>query len=217
MRRLLLCALLGPAILMLSAAAEKSDRPPPGQLKTAALREFETLEAPRQKLITLALATSREFTLHQYHFGSADPSRGGFDCSGAMFYLLRKIGLRPTRSSAAQYEWLKREGTLHRVPPEATSFDDAAFDSLKPGDLIFWSGTYVPTDGRKNKVTHVQMYLGHEKSDGRRVMVGSTDGRSYRGTARCGYGVFDLKFPRPTSKARIVGYGTPPGLRPVTK
>lgn len=43
-------------------------------------------------------------------------------------------------------------------------------------------------------------------------MVGSSDGRSYRGMARCGFGVFDFKLPRQGSRARMAGFGPPPGL-----
>ncbi len=46
--------------------------------------------------------------------------------------------------------------------------------------MMFWSGTYVPTDGRTVKITHVSLYLGQEK-DGWDVMIGASKGRSYRG------------------------------------
>lgn len=161
----------------------------------------------------LALEETAKVKLRQYVFGSHDPARGGFDCSGSIFYLLRKVDLVPARSSAGQFEWLKKAGEIHSVPAGVASLKDQSFDDLQPGDLLFWTGTYAPKDGRPNKITHLQMYLGIEKGHGP-VMVGSTDGRSYRGIARCGFGVFDFKLPRKTSKSRIAGYGTPPGLKP---
>jgi len=94
--------------------------------------------------------------------------------------------------SAAQYNWIKKSGNLNQVPKTVTSLNDHIFKKLKPGDLLFWSHTYKPTDGRTNGITHVQMYLGKEKKDGRPVMIGSSDGRSYRGKQQDGYAVFDL-------------------------
>ena len=61
-------------------------------------------------------------------------------------------------------------------------------------------------------ITHVSMYLGKAKSDGRQLMIGSSSGRSYRGKRKNGYGVFDFRLPSKSSKSTFVGYGTPPGL-----
>jgi cell wall-associated NlpC family hydrolase len=92
--------------------------------------------------------------------------------------------------------------------------DDPAFATLRPGDLLFWAGTYQPSDGRASSVSHVQIYLGRESRDGEdiHVMAGSTDGRTYRGTQRCGYGVYDFRLPGPGSKSTFAGFGPPPGL-----
>jgi|TARA_B110000908_G_scaffold133745_1_gene157829 hypothetical protein len=89
--------------------------------------------------------------------------------------------------------------------------DDKAFKKLTPGDMMFWSGTYVPTDGRTVKITHVSLYLGQEK-DGWHVMIGASKGRSYRGKKGDGYGVYDFRLPSKASKSRFVGFGPPPGL-----
>jgi cell wall-associated NlpC family hydrolase len=198
---------MAPGLLVRGEEKGQVERPAPGKLKGEDLRDFGKLEKGRRELLELALRTAREMDLDDYIYGSADPGKGGFDCSGAVYYLLRRVGLKAPRTSAGQFEWLKEKGTLVEVPAGVQSFEDPAFAKLAPGDLLFWSGTYEPTDGRKTKITHVQIYLGREKSDGRRVMIGSTDGRSYRGTARCGFGVFDFKLPKAGSKARFVGYG----------
>lgn len=197
-------------LLGVSWGAEgESGRPAPGRLGVEELEEMEGLEAWRRDFVEEGLVAVRELDLDEYHFGSADPAKGGFDCSGAVYYLLQRSGVeaQPPRSSAAQYDWIKARGGMREVPVEVASLDDAVFDELKPGDLLFWSGTYQPTDGRTNGVTHVQIYLGRLKSDGRRVMLGSSDGRSYEGRARCGFGVFDLRLPRAGSKARLIGFG----------
>ncbi|MBB5352623.1 cell wall-associated NlpC family hydrolase [Haloferula luteola] len=198
---------------LLLASLTAAPREKPAQLEWDALKLPSDLpEAPR-KLVADALTTARDLQLSAYIFGSADPDQGGFDCSGSMVYLLHRAGLEPPRSSSAQFDWIEASGNLVHVPPGARDLTHPAFNLLQPGDLIFWSGTYQPTDGRTNGVTHVQMFLGWEK-DGRPVMIGSTDGRSYRGVPRCGFGVYDLRVPRADSKSRLVGYGTPPGLLP---
>jgi cell wall-associated NlpC family hydrolase len=196
---------------MLIGFLAAESRPIPGHLGASQIEGFDQLAPERQQLIQLALEEAARLRLGQYIYGSHDPDRGGFDCSGAIFYLLKKLGLNPARSSSGQFEWLKEAGTLHQVPAGVRSLDDPSFAQLRPGDLLFWSGTYETPKGRKNKISHVQMYLGVEKGRGP-VMIGSTDGRSYRGEARCGFGVFDFKLPSQGSRARFAGYGKPPAL-----
>ncbi|BCX48127.1 hydrolase Nlp/P60 [Haloferula helveola] len=198
--------------LLFASLATGAERPMPGVIAASELREFADLEAGRKRFVQIALEETAELKLSNYLYGSADPSKGGFDCSGAVFYLLERVGIDPPRSSAAQFDWIKKAGNLTEVPAAARTLDHPSLSKLEPGDLLFWSGTYQPTDGRTNKITHVQIYLGREK-DGRAVMVGSSDGRSYRGKARCGFGVYDFRLPREGSKARFVGYGKPPGLK----
>ncbi len=206
-------------IALLSTVAARGEEPPPkptrplpGVIGTAALEGFDNLSDGRRELVAKALEMAAKHRLNRYLFGSADPARGGFDCSGAVFFILRQVGIQPPRSSAAQFDWLRKRDRLVTIPAEVRSLDDAAFAKLRPGDLLFWGGTYQPTDGRTNGVTHVQMYLGREKDGGRPVMIGSSDGRSYRGTARCGFGVYDFRLPREGSKARLLGYGPPVGI-----
>lgn len=186
------------------------DFPAPASLSTGDLAEFAILSDERKALVSGALDLRNKHHWLKYTFGSADPDRGGFDCSGAMYHLLTKLDYEPGRSSAGQYLWLQDAGTLHEVDDSVTSLEDDSFDDLKPGDLVFWSGTYQPTDGRKVKITHVGIYLGTEKKDGRAVMACSTNGRSYRGRQANGYGVYDFRLPSKTSKSKLVGYGTPP-------
>ena len=195
-----------------TAAEPKTTRPVPVLLNLEELKGVGDLDARRRGLIESACQTRKEHPSLRYQYGGADPKDGGFDCSGSMYYILRKYGLKPPRTSAGQFDWVKEAGNLTLVPEGTTSFEAEVFASLRPGDLLFWSGTYTPTDGRTNKITHVQMYLGREKEDGRQVMIGASDGRSYRGIQRNGFGVFDFRLPRKGSKGRFVGFGPPPGL-----
>ncbi len=189
------------ALLSLAQAIETSD-----------LRGFDELPEGRRKLIEAAIKAVGEVAGMPYKYGGNGGAEGGFDCSGAMYHILRKVGLKPPRTSSDQYLWVRDHSRIHPVSIEAVDTEHASFSHLKPGDLVFWTGTYEPDDGRLTKVTHVAMFLGYEEKDGRAVMINSTNGRSYRGVKVDGYGVCDFRVPSKNSKSRMVGYGTPPGL-----
>ena len=180
------------------------------QLTLDALAGIEVLSTKQKEILTLAMKLGRDHPDNHYKYGSANLKQGGFDCSGAMYFILKESGFHPPRTSAAQYDWVKKSGHLIKISAEVTSLDNPVFKKLQPGDLLFWSHTYKPTDGRTNGITHVQMYLGREKKDDRPVMIGSSDGRSYRGKRQNGYAVFDFKLPRKSSKQKFVGFGPPP-------
>jgi len=169
-----------------------------------------------QKLVTLIRTTAQKYRHLPYKFGGDEPKDGGFDCSGATSYLLKKIGLKPPRTSAQQFIWVRDHSVIHRVGKSVTSLQDPSLKHLKIGDLLFWSGTYKPTDGRKIKITHVAIYLGKE-ADGHPIMACSTSGRRYRGKRGNGFGIYDFKLPSKSSKATFVGYGTPPNLNNSSK
>jgi len=192
---------------------EKSNYGKPALIETSQLVEFESLPEDRKKLIEAAIATARDSPWLPYLFGGSDPKDGGFDCSGAMYYVMKKAGLEPPRTSADQYLWLQDGNGLIKVSPDTRDLDHPSLKLLKPGDLLFWGGTYTPTDGRQVNITHVALYLGHEKKGNRPVMINATDGRSYRGTKANGYGVYDFQLPREGSKTVFMGYGTPPGFK----
>ncbi len=143
-----------------------------------------------------------------YIFGSANPKNKGMDCSGAIYYLLNqeKIQHVPRRSDE-QFDWVEKKGTLHNV--NSNDFNSTDFSKLKPGDLLFWSGTYVTN--RDSPISHVMLYLGKNKK-GQRLMFGSTNGRTYQGKRMLGVGVFNFKLPSGNGPQRFVGYGCIPGL-----
>jgi cell wall-associated NlpC family hydrolase len=150
-----------------------------------------------------------------YTYGSADPANGGMDCSGFIYYLLKQNGFPDVpRDSSQQYVWVRKAGNLYAVLSRKE--DSFEFDDLKPGDLLFWRGTY--NIDRDPPITHTMIYLGREKRTNKRVMVGSSDGRTYDGKQRWGVSVFDFKMPPPpkSGDAKIspvfVGYGRIPGL-----
>ncbi len=150
-----------------------------------------------------------------YTYGSADPANGGMDCSGFIYYLLNQNGFKDVpRDSSQQYVWVRKAGNFNAVLSRHE--DSFELDALKPGDLLFWSGTY--NIDRDPPVTHTMIYLGREKHSKKRVMLGSSDGRTYDGKQRFGVSVFDFKMPPPpqSGDAKLspvfVGYGRISGL-----
>lgn len=151
----------------------------------------------------------------EYTYGSADPAKGGMDCSGFIFYVLTQNGIRDApRDSSQQYVWLRRAGTFKAV--NSRREDTFELDELAPGDLLFWTGTYGAE--RDPPITHAMIYLGREKGTNQRIMVGASDGRTYKGESRYGVSVFDFKIPKleKTDEGRtspsFIGYGQIPGL-----
>lgn len=177
-------------------------------MKSDELSGYEIYPKQVRSLIESSLAlTHLDLT---YKFGGSNPNEGGMDCSGTIYHVLRFQGLKDVpRQSDEMCEWVRDHSTLH-LTPTAKSLDDAEFASLRPGDLIFWTGTYKTE--RKLPITHVMLYVGKEKKTGRPVVFGSSDGRYYAGERRCGVSVFDFTLPRADSEALVYGFGTPPGL-----
>ena len=185
-------------------------------LSPEAITNFESYPPKVQKLLTSALElTTRNL---DYKYGSADPANGGMDCSGFVYYVLNQNGVAPyvPDDSKDQYIWLRSAGTFEPV----VSGKDDSFElkELKPGDLLFWSGTY--SIERDPPITHAMIYLGREKKTGARVMVGASDGRTYQGQQRFGVSVFEFKMPQTENseasegreRPRFIGYGHIPGL-----
>jgi cell wall-associated NlpC family hydrolase len=184
----------------------------PAIIATVALENFSSLPDDRRKLIEGSIAVALDSPWLPYTARGAQPSDGGFDCSGAMYFVMRKAGLAPPRTAAAQFQWLKMNDRLREVPVGAASIDHPLLRSLRPGDLLFWGRPGLANAAGKVEITHVAMYLGIEKSDRRPVMINSTDGRSYRGIKANGYGVYDFRLPIAGAKVAFLGFGTPPGI-----
>lgn len=161
------------------------------------------LSAPRRELIGKSLAFLKEHPAVPYVDGGADEK--GMDCSGAIVRLLKLVKIEPPRSAQGQYDWLRESGRLTLVPATARTPDDPVFRNLLPGDLVFWAHDQP---GEPFRVSHVQVYLGKE-ADGHAVMIGSSDGRSYRGKKLSGFGIVDYRVPEAGSATRIAGFGSP--------
>ncbi len=183
---------------------------PDASLTSSQLKDFKKQPLPVQSLIEAALAlTTQDLT---YTYGSSDPVNGGMDCSGFIYHVLTEHGFDEVpRDASGQYVWVRKSGTFRAVVSRKE--DSFELNEMRPGDLLFWTGTY---DSKKDPpVTHTMIYLGREKGGNRRVMVGSSDGRTYHGKQRWGVSVFDFTMPGPSSREKgvtFIGYAHLPGI-----
>jgi cell wall-associated NlpC family hydrolase len=196
----------------LHPGAEKKGAPD-ATLSPDQIAGFDTYPSKVRQILDAGLALTKQNL--GYTYGSADPANGGMDCSGFIYYLLTESGFKDVpRDSSQQYVWVRKAGNFNAVLSRHE--DSFEFDALKPGDLLFWSGTY--NIDRDPPITHTMIYLGREKRTKKWVMIGSSDGRTYDGKQRFGVSVFDFKMPPPpqSDDAKIsptfVGYGRIPGL-----
>jgi peptidoglycan DL-endopeptidase CwlO len=198
-----------------SEAAQATPSPSPSpttadvsSVKPEDLRGFYNNPPEVQQLLTAALELTEQNL--SYLYGSAEPTRGGMDCSGTIYFLLQKMGVSDVpRSASQQYVWVRRADAFH--PVVSTRPDSFELDALRPGHLLFWTGTYsVDVDP---PVTHTMIYLGKARSDGRPLMVGASDGRTFRGDKKFGVSVFDFVIPKPDGRnpmSRFIGYAEIP-------
>jgi cell wall-associated NlpC family hydrolase len=175
-------------------------------IPTRELQNFSTNSAPVKQLINLALDLATKNL--GYLYGSADTKNGGMDCSGTIYYLLTKLNIKEVpRSSDLIYQWVRGKGRFYAVTKPYLSSSE--FSHLRPGNLLFWSGTYAIK--RKVNVTHVMLYLGTNK-EGEPLMIGSSDGRTYKGKRIYGVSVFDFQLPNKYSKSKFLGYSCIPHI-----
>jgi murein DD-endopeptidase len=88
-----------------------------------------------------------------YHYGGATPR--GFDCSGLVYYVYKKVGIQVPRTTEAQ---------LHSARP-------VSFSQLEPGDIVFFRVSW-------KRDLHVAIYAGngrfiHAPTSGKPVSYGS--------------------------------------------
>lgn len=104
-----------------------------------------------------------------YYWGGNAPVPG-FDCSGLWQYSFGQIGINIPRTAQQQYDFTQR----------------VSADQLKPGDFIFFSGTYQgPT------ITHVGIYVGNNYMyDSDNAGIGYHELNSYWQSHLAGYGRF---------------------------
>lgn len=189
----------------------------PASIDSTELADFDENPSAVRSLLERCLALTKQNLGYQY--GSSDPKEGVMDCSGTVYFVLQAAGITDVpRTASEQYVWTRKAGTF--VPVISRKLDSFEVDALRPGDLLFWTGTYS-TD-RDPPVTHSMVYLGRRQDNGKRIMFGASDGRSYEGRKIWGVSVFDFTiaqsvqkvFPGDTSKpgSLFIGYAHIPRL-----
>ncbi len=197
-------------LTLLSFATNGAEKVSVVSIKPEDLVEYETQPESVRKLIEVSLSLTKKKL--GYQFGSNSPDNWGMDCSGTVQCTLKMFGMEKVpRSSWDFYEWVKASGEL-RPARGVTTLDDPLLADLKPGDLLFWEGTYETGD-RSPPISHVMIFLGTLKEDGGGVMFGASSGRRYRGKSIHGVSVFDWAVPSPKSVSKFVGYAPIPGLK----
>lgn len=182
----------------------------PETIQNNELQHFNLNQGKVNRLINLALTLAGQHL--KYKYGASNPSAGGMDCSGTIYYMLNTMGITDVpRSSYLIYKWVWGEGHFYAV--NSSKFDSFEFSHLRPGDLLFWSGTYA-TDHDPN-VSHVMLYIGKNKV-GQPLIAGASDGRTYKGRQIYGVSVFDFQLPTSGSKSRFLGYSCTPGINCAT-
>jgi peptidoglycan DL-endopeptidase CwlO len=193
--------------------AASASRTAPASIAASEIVGYEKNPPAVRKILDTALGlTGRNLG---YKYGSADPAQGGMDCSGFIYYVLKQTGMGDVpRDAREQYIWVRKAGKFQAVLGKSP--DTFELDALKPGDLLFWAGTYHVD--RDPAITHTMIYLGRDKATNQRIMVGSSDGRTYKGQSKYGVSVFDFKMAgRKASSSGepgpvFVGYASIPGL-----
>ena len=197
-------------LTLLSFATNGAEKVSVVSIKPEDLVEYETQPESVRKLIEVSLSLTKKKL--GYQFGSNSPDNWGMDCSGTVQCTLKMFGMEKVpRSSWDFYEWVKASGEL-KPARGVTTLDDPLLADLKPGDLLFWEGTYETGD-RSPPISHVMIFLGTLKEDGGGVMFGASSGRRYRGKSIHGVSVFDWAVPSPKSVSKFVGYAPIPGLK----
>jgi cell wall-associated NlpC family hydrolase len=90
-----------------------------------------------------------------YPYGSQ--SHGGFDCSGFVWYVLRKKATGWDPPGRPYAGWRLPERTSAQMAGGAAK--RLAFDKLRPADVVFFAGS--GTKARPGDVYHEGIYLGH--------------------------------------------------------
>jgi cell wall-associated NlpC family hydrolase len=192
----------------------RATAPPVSSIAAGEIAGYENYSAEVRRVLDAALDLTRQDL--GYKYGSADPAKGGMDCSGFIYYVLSKAGIKDVpRDARDQYVWVRKSGNFQAVL--AHREDTFELEALKPGDLLFWAGS--STVSRDPDIPLTMIYLGREKATNQRIMIGASDGRTYKGQSRFGVSIFDFKVaqlgPRGRESAApvFVGYGHIPGLR----
>lgn len=159
-----------------------------------------------QKILEIAFELSKMKLTYLY--GSSDPKNKGMDCSGTIYFLLKSANVSNVpRQANEMFAWAEKSGKLYLVSSQ--DLHSSSYSHLKPGDLLFWKGTYAVR--RNPDITHVMIYLGVDEKN-EPLLFGASDGRTYQGKRMTGVSVFDFNISRDKGKTKFVGYSCVPDL-----
>lgn len=177
------------------------------------IQGYENYPTKVKQILDAGLALTKQNL--GYSYGSADPKNSGMDCSGFIYYVLSKCGVKDVpRDARQQYIWVRKAGNFQAVLAQRD--DTFELDALTPGDLLFWASTYGVS--RDPDITQTMIYLGREMGTNQRIMIGASERLAYKGQSRSGVNIFDFKVGRAKSKSNnepgpvFVGYGRIPDL-----
>lgn len=175
-------------------------------MPSSELKDYSHNPASVKQLLSNAFALNNRHLTYKY--GSDNPSNGGMDCSGTIYYLLKKENIDDVPRQADQmYQWVWEKGQFYAV--NSRSLHTFEFSKLQPGDLLFWTGTY--NVHRDPPVTHVMLYLGKNKEN-EPIMFGANETRLHaRGGIR-GVTIMPFRLSDGFAKGRFIGYSCIPGL-----
>jgi peptidoglycan DL-endopeptidase CwlO len=196
-----------------SSPTAKKAGTPSASISVTEILDSKSYSPEVKKVIDLSLNLTTQNL--GYKYASADPANGGMDCSGFIYYVLSKCGIKDVpRDAREQYIWVRKAGNFQAVLAQRD--DSFELDALKPGDLLFWASSFGVS--RDPDITQTMIYLGREKGTNQRIMVGASERLAYKRQSRSGVNVFDFKLERARSKSNnepgpvFVGYGRIPGL-----
>ena len=195
------------------SASPKIAATPTATISVTETSDSQSYSPEVKKLIDLGLNLTTQNL--RYKYASADPAKGGMDCSGFIYFVLSKCGIKDVpRDAREQYIWVRKAGNFQAVLAQRD--DTFELDALKPGDLLFWASNYGIS--RDPDITQTMIYLGREKGTNQRIMIGASERLAYKGQSRSGVSVFDFKVGRAAPKSNkepgpvFVGYGRIPGV-----
>jgi len=186
---------------------------PSATISAGEISGYENYAPEVRKIIDLGLSLTTQNL--KFRINSADPINGGMDASGFVYYVLSQCGIGDVpRDAREQYVWARKAGTFQAVLGRRD--DSFELELLKPGDLLFWASAY--NVNREPDISQTMIYLGRERTTNQRIMMGASEGRTYKGRSHLGVSVFDFKVARLSSKSEkepgpvFVGYAHIPGL-----